>query len=204
MDHILFKISYPAECHAQTAIECAIQWHKHLNGCFDQVQTIEIQTHESALRIINKEGPLHNPADRDHCLQYMVAIALIYGDLNPMHYEDTIATNPLIDILRSRMHVTEYPAFSQDYLDPSKRSIANRIRLYYTNGTYSPWISIEYPLGHFKRRAEGVPLLIQKFKQHALSRFDHNKTQKLLDIMTDLPTLCAMKVEDFMALWSIV
>lgn len=160
MENILFKISFPAEFHAQTAVECAMKLHPIVQNSIDTIASIEIETHESAMRIISKTGPLHNYADRDHCLQYMVAVALIFGELTADHYLDTVAADPRIDRLREKMIVTENPQFSKDYLDEDKRSIANSLQLKFNDGEVSDKITIEYPVGHKRRREEGVPLLL--------------------------------------------
>ena len=162
MENVLFKISYPAEFHGQTAVECAIALHPSVRDRIDQVERIELTTQEPAVRIIAKEGPLTNPAARDHCLQYMVAIGLLYGDLKAEHYEDTVACNPAIDALRKKMKVKENAQYSADYYDPAKRSIANAVQIFFADGTHSNRIEIEYPVGHRRRRQEGAPLLFAK------------------------------------------
>ncbi len=164
MENVLFKLSYPAEFHAQTAVECAVELHPLVKSRFDDIARIELVTHESAIRIISKQGALHNPADRDHCLQYMVAIGLLFGDLKAQHYENDVAADPRIDVLRGKMHVTENEKFSRDYHDPEKRSIANSIKLVFKDGTASNLITVEYPIGHKRRRDEGIPVLLSKFK----------------------------------------
>ena len=153
MEHVLFKISFPAEFHAQTAVEAAIQLHPRAQGRLGEIARIELTTHESAIRIIDKSGPLHNPADRDHCLQYMAAIGLIFGDLTAAHYEDGVAADPRIDALRAKMVVAEDKSYSRDYLDPDKRSIANAVQVFFTDGSATPKIAVEYPIGH--RRSAG-------------------------------------------------
>ena len=162
MENILFKISYPAEFHAQTAVECAIALHPSVRDRIDMIERIELTTQEPAVRIIAKEGPLTNPAARDHCLQYMVAIGLLYGDLKAEHYEDTVACNPAIDSLRNKMKVKENAQYSADYSDSAKRSIANAVQVFFADGTHSNRIEIEYPVGHRRRRQEGAPLLLEK------------------------------------------
>lgn len=166
MENILFKIAFPAEFHAQTAVEAAFQLHPLIKDKFDLIEKIVISTHESAIRIISKTGDLYNPADRDHCLQYMVAIGLLFGELKADHYEEVIAKDMRIDMLRAKMKVEENKQFTEDYLDPEKRSIANSIQIYFKDGSFTEKVSIEYPLGHQRRRKEGVPLLIQKFKHN--------------------------------------
>jgi 2-methylcitrate dehydratase len=162
MENILFKISFPAEFHAQTAVECAFKLHPDVKNRLDAVERVEMTTHESAIRIIDKQGPLHNPADRDHCLQYMTAIGLIFGELTADHYEDKVARDPRIDALRAKMVVKEEPHYSRDYLDPDKRSIANAVQVFFRDGTSTAKVAVEYPLGHRRRRAEGIPLLLAK------------------------------------------
>ncbi|MEY2880136.1 MAG: hypothetical protein RLZZ15_2516, partial [Verrucomicrobiota bacterium] len=161
MENVLFKISFPAEFHAQTAVECAVQLHPQVRDRLAAIARIELTTHESALRIIDKSGPLNNPADRDHCLQYMTAIGLIFGNLTAEHYEDTTAADPRIDALRAKMIVTEDLTYSRDYLDPEKRSIANAVQVFFRDGTSTPRIEVHFPIGHRRRRKEGNPILRQ-------------------------------------------
>ena len=201
MENVLFKIAFPAEFHAQTAVECAVKLHPLVKKRFDQIETIELITHESAIRIISKQGALHNPADRDHCLQYMVAIGLLFGDLRAEHYEDETANDPRVDTLRTKMRVTENEAFSQDYHDPDKRSIANSIRIHFTDGTHSDLITVEYPIGHLRRRDEGIPILLQKFERNIKTQFDDERAADIIAAMSDTNRLMMMPVVDFMALW---
>ena len=201
MENVLFKLSYPAEFHAQTAVECAVALHPLVKSRFDDIDSIELVTHESAIRIISKQGALHNPADRDHCLQYMVAIGLLFGDLKAEHYEDGVAVDPRIDCLRAKMQVSENERFSREYHDPEKRSIANSIKIVFKDGTESDLISIEYPIGHKRRREEGIPVLLSKFKNNLATRFDAARVEKISKAMDDTNSLCAMKVSDFMGLW---
>lgn len=198
MENILFKIAYPAEFHAQTAVECALALHAKIKDP-SQIRTISIKTHNAAMRIINKTGPLHNPADRDHCLQYMVAVALLKGQLTAEHYEDITASEPAIDALRDKMHVEENTQYSEDYLDPNKRSIANQLIITLNDGSEYTH-ACEYPLGHKRRRAEGIPLMWQKFEKNCeahLSKTTANEITKTLkqDAWLDWP------VPQFMALW---
>jgi len=176
MENILFKISFPAEFHAQTAVECAIKLHPQVAGKLDQVEKVVITTHESAIRIIDKSGPLNNPADRDHCLQYMTAIGLIFGGLTADHYEDKTAKDPRIDALRAKMQVVEEKQYSRDYLDPDKRSIANAVQVFFKGGATTEKVAVEYPIGHRRRRKEGVPLLFTKaggvFKRDIVRAFE--------------------------------
>lgn len=163
MENILFKVSFPAEFHAQTAVECALRLHPQVAGRLDDIARIRIQTQESAVRIISKTGPLHNPADRDHCLQYMTAVGLVFGELTAAHYEDSVAADPRIDALRDKMEIAEEPRYSRDYLDPDKRSIANAVQVFFNDGGETEKIEIEYPLGHRRRREESIPVLRAKF-----------------------------------------
>lgn len=195
MENILFKVSFPAEFHAQTAVEAAFQLHPIQ---LDKIQSIEIETQNAATRIIDKTGPLHNPADRDHCLQYMVAIGLLFGELNADHYEDETAADPRIDKLRALMTVKENSSFSQDYLDPKKRSIANSIQVHFKDGTSSEKILVEYPLGHRMRRDEAVPLLHKKFEENLLTRFPQSKVDDLLTLFQDPDRLDQMPIHHLM------
>jgi 2-methylcitrate dehydratase len=200
MEHVLFKISFPAEFHAQTAVECAMQLHPLVKDRLDDIARITIRTHESAIRIIDKKGPLDNPADRDHCIQYMVAVPMIFGRLTASDYEDGIAADPRIDALRETMTCVEDPAFTRDYLDPDKRSIANGITVEFRDGTRTPEVVVEYPIGHRRRRAEGMPVLIEKFKTNLARRFAAKQQQRILDAALDLPTLAAIPVHEFVDL----
>ncbi|NBQ55849.1 MAG: bifunctional 2-methylcitrate dehydratase/aconitate hydratase [Verrucomicrobia bacterium] len=164
MEHVLFKVSFPAEFHAQTAVEAALKLHGEVKDRLEEIERVEIGTQESAVRIIDKKGPLHNPADRDHCLQYMTAIGLTFGKLTAEHYGEKIAADPRIDRLREKMKVTEVPAFTRDYLDPAKRSIANAVQVFFRNGAATKRIEVEYPLGHRRRRREAEPVLLKKFR----------------------------------------
>ncbi len=201
MENVLFKLSYPAEFHAQTAVECAVKLHPLVKERLNDITKIELVTHESAIRIISKQGALHNPADRDHCLQYMVAIGLLFGDLTAEHYEDKVAADPRIDALRAKMQVTENERFSREYHDPEKRSIANSIQLIFNDGTKSELITIEYPIGHKRRREEGIPVLLSKFKKNLSTQFSADRVEKITQTMSDTNTLAAMKVDEFMAMW---
>lgn len=203
MENVLFKLSFPAEFHAQTAVECAVKLHPEVIARFDEISQIKMITHESAIRIISKQGKLHNPADRDHCLQYMAAVALLHGDLRAEHYEDDYASDPRIDQLRELMHVTENESFSKDYHDPDKRSIANSMQLVFKDGSQSELISIEYPIGHKRRRAEGIPVLNDKFMRNLKTRFSTPQTEKIASAMYDTNSLAAMSVDQFMAIWQV-
>lgn len=198
MDNILFKISFPAEFHAQTAVEAAVALHTSLKNRLHEVAEIIITTHESAKRIIDKKGPLNNPADRDHCLQYMVAVALIKGDLTENDYNDTTAKDSLIDQLREKMQVIENKSYSHDYLDPSKRSIANSIKIVFNNGDELGPIVVEYPLGHRKRREEGAFFLMDKLRKNLSTKFDSEHTQKILELFQDPLKLDDLPVDRFL------
>jgi 2-methylcitrate dehydratase len=198
MEQILFKISFPAEFHAQTAVECAIKLHPLVSERLDQIERVDLTTHQSAIRIIDKSGPLHNPADRDHCLQYMTAIGLIFGDLTADHYEDNVAGDPRIDELRSKMTVREVESYSKDYLDPEKRSIANGVQVFFKDGTMTDKIEVHFPIGHRRRRAEGIPLLQQKAQAAFAAHFGPEKGASLMAILTDRTKLEAMPVHSLM------
>lgn len=203
MENVLFKLSYPAEFHAQTAVECAVALHPQVKARIEDIARIELVTHESAIRIISKQGALHNPADRDHCLQYMVAVALLHGDLRAEHYEDKTASDPRIDQLREKMHVSENQQFSRDYHDPEKRSIANSIKLFFNDGTESKLITVEYPIGHKRRREEGLSVLLAKFKRNLATRYAPARVEAISKAMNDTNSLAALSVVEFMALWQI-
>ncbi|MFC4557826.1 bifunctional 2-methylcitrate dehydratase/aconitate hydratase [Virgibacillus kekensis] len=198
MENILFKISFPAEFHAQTAAECAIKLHPQILDLLDEISKVTIYTHESAVRIIDKKGPLHNPADRDHCLQYITAIGLIFGTITAEHYEDEIAADPRIDNLRDKMEVVEDEQYSTDYLDPSKRSIANAIQIHFENGTATEKIAQEFPLGHKFRREEGIPKLLEKFRNNVETRFPKRHAEKIYGVFDNLEILKKIAVNEFM------
>lgn len=202
MENVLFKISFPAEFHAQTAVECAIQLQPNMKDKLDQIEKIVLTTHESAVRIISKSGELHNPADRDHCLQYMVAVPLLYGDLKADYYEDEFAKDPRIDKLREKMVVEEDKQYSQDYLDPNKRSIANAIQIYFKDGSHTDKVVVEYPIGHRRRREEGVPLLYQKFKNNIETLYTSQKVEKMMALFQDQAALEKMPVNELMDLFA--
>lgn len=201
MEHVLFKISYPAEFHSQTAVECAHILHEQVKDRLDDIERIELTTHEAAIRIISKTGPLHNPADRDHCLQYMVAVPLIHGSLIAEHYEDDVAADPRIQALRDKMVVSEDKQFSIDYHDPEKRSIANAMQIFFKDGSKTERVEIHYPVGHKRRREEGIPLLEEKFEANIRGHFPSAQAQKIIDLCADQKKLEDMKVSDFMAAW---
>ena len=201
IENILFKVAFPAEFHGQTAVEAAILLHPQAAARLEQIERIVIATQESAMRIINKGGPLTNPSDRDHCLQYMTAVALIHGRLRAEDYLDAAALDPRIDALRAVMDVREEPGFSRDYLDPEKRSIANALQIFYKDGSQSEKITVEYPLGHRRRRAEGIPLLEEKFKAALAGRFSQAQAAKILHLCQDQALLESTPVDEFMGLW---
>ena len=203
MENVLFKISFPAEFHAQTAVEAAVSIHPEIIDRLDEIDKIEITTHESAIRIISKVGELNNPADRDHCLQYMVAIGLLKGDLVAEDYEDEVAQDPRIDELRSKMVVTENKKYSEDYLDPEKRSIANKLRVLFKDGSSTQEIEVEYPIGHRRRRNEGIPVLEKKFLSNLKTVFDDDKSEQIYKEFLDFDKLTSMSVVDFQKLLSL-
>ncbi|MEQ5802813.1 bifunctional 2-methylcitrate dehydratase/aconitate hydratase [Halomonas sp. H10-9-1] len=201
MENILFKLSFPAEFHAQTACEAAVTLHPRVKGRLDEIERIVITTHESAIRIISKEGDLANPADRDHCLQYMIAVPLMLGELTAEHYEDDFhASHPELDTLRSKMEVVEEPRYTRDYLDPEKRSIANAIQIFFTDGTATEQVAVEYPIGHRRRRGEGIPVLEAKFRRNLETRFPRSRCEQILALCQDGQRLQATPVHRFMDL----
>ncbi|MBN1239854.1 MAG: bifunctional 2-methylcitrate dehydratase/aconitate hydratase [Gammaproteobacteria bacterium] len=202
MENVLFKVAYPAEFHAQTAVEAALQLYPNVRGRLDEVSEIVIETQEAACRIIDKTGPLANPADRDHCLQYMVAVALLGGRLTAADYEDEAAADPRIDRLRASMRVVENGEFSTDYLDPDKRAIGNAVQVFFRDGSRTDRIRIDYPLGHRRRRDEAVPLLREKFERNVRTRFDAGRAADLAALFEDQAALERMPVEEFMAVWA--
>ncbi len=197
MENILFKIAYPAEFHAQTAVECALQLHPQVKNRLDDIARIEIGTQESAVRIISKTGPLHNPADRDHCLQYMIAVPLIFGELTAAHYEDGIAADPRIDNLRGKMEVHENKRYSEDYLRPDIRSIANSVQVIFCDGTATEKVEVEFPLGHRRRRDEGIPLLEKKFLAALKSRLPESRAEKIFALCQNADAFDATSVPEF-------
>jgi 2-methylcitrate dehydratase len=203
MENVLFKISFPAEFHAQTAVECALELHPEVKDRLDQIEKIEITTHESAIRIIDKKGPLYNPADRDHCIQYMVAIGLIFGELTAAHYEDSVAKDPRIDALREKMTCTENPQYSKDYLDPSKRSIANALQIFFSDGAKTEKMEVQYPIGHRRRRKEGIPLLVEKFKTNLARRLPLKQQKAVLETCLKQAKLERTAVHEFVDMFVI-
>ena len=200
MENILFKISFPAEFHAQTAVEAAVKLHPEIIDRLGEIEKINIITHESAIRIISKEGELNNPADRDHCIQYMTAIGLLKGNLIAEDYEDEVAQDPRIDALRNKMQVEENKDYSKDYLNPEKRSIANELQIFFSDGSSTEKIEVEYPIGHRRRREEGIPVLINKFEENLKTQFSSSRVNKILDICNDQLELENTSVTDFMEL----
>ncbi|GAB6263585.1 bifunctional 2-methylcitrate dehydratase/aconitate hydratase [Photobacterium sp. 53610] len=204
MENVLFKISFPAEFHAQTAVECAVALHHQVKDRLDDIERIEVTTHESAIRIISKSGDLANPADRDHCLQYMIAVPLIHGDLIAEHYEDEFHRgDSRIDVLRSKMEVIEDKRYSAEYLEADKRSIANSIQIFFNDGTSTEKVSVEYPIGHRRRREEGIPVLERKFKRNLQTRFPQGSCDKIFELCSDQAKLEATPVHEFMSLFVI-
>jgi 2-methylcitrate dehydratase len=201
MENVLFKISFPAEFHAQTAVEAALKLHEEVAERLDAIERITIETQEAGVRIIDKTGPLANPADRDHCLQYMVAVPLIFGRLTADDYEDGVALDPRIDALRAKMVVTENRDFSRDYLDADKRAIGNAVQVSYKDGSRSERVAIDYPVGHRRRRAEGIPLLLAKFKDNLATRFGEAQIARIEAAWADQPRLERMPVDEFVGLW---
>lgn len=204
MENILFKISFPAEFHSQTAAEASVQLHPQVKDRLQEIEKIVIHTHESAIRIISKSGPLNNPADRDHCLQYMTAVPLAFGNLVAEDYEDSFhAANPIIDELREKMEIHENPTYSKEYLEPEKRSIANAMQVFFKDGSSTEQVEINYPVGHRRRREEGIPLLEEKFKANLATRFPAKRSAKIFDLCKDQKRLEETSVNDFMDLFVI-
>ncbi|MGM0569245.1 bifunctional 2-methylcitrate dehydratase/aconitate hydratase [Marinobacter sp.] len=199
MENILFKISFPAEFHAQTAAEAAVKLHPQVRDRLDEIDRIELVTHESAIRIISKQGKLANAADRDHCLQYMTAVPLIFGELNADHYEDTFhESHPIIDEIRDKMEVIEDERYTREYLEPDKRSIANAIQVFFKDGTSTERVAVEYPIGHRRRREEGLPLLVEKFRTNLATRFPRQTCEQILQVCDHQRTLEETPVHRFM------
>lgn len=203
MENILFKLSYPAEFHAQTAVEAAVQLHPQVHERLEEIEKIVITTHESAIRIISKTGRLNNPADRDHCLQYMTAIALLKGNLTAEDYEDEAAADPRIDALRDRMVIEENERYSREYHEPDKRSIANAVQVFFKDGHQTARVAVEYPIGHRRRREEGIPQLHRKFEGALATRFPARRRRHIVDLCSDQARLEATPVHEFMDLFVI-
>jgi 2-methylcitrate dehydratase len=201
MENVLFKISYPAEFHAQTAVECAITLHPRVAKRLDDIARIVIETQESGVRIIDKTGPLNNPADRDHCLQYMVAVPLIKGSLAADDYEDAVASDPRIDALRAKMEVKENPDFTRDYLDPAKRSIGNAVEIFFNDGSSTGRVAVEIPIGHRRRRKEGIPLLLKKFETNLHTKISDPRAAEILKLCSHPVQLSNTRVNKFLELF---
>jgi 2-methylcitrate dehydratase len=205
MEHVLFKISYPAEFHSQTAVEASMEARKRLlaiDATSDDIEKITLRTHEACIRIIDKKGPLNNPADRDHCVQYMMAVPLIFGRLTAADYEDDVARDPRIDALRARIECVEDPAFTKDYHDPEKRSIANGVTIHLKDGRKLEEIVIEYPIGHKRRRSDGIPLLQAKFEHNVARRFADKQRKAILEASGDLEQLQRLPVNEYVDLYT--
>ncbi len=203
MENVLFKVSYPAEFHAQTAAECAVTLHEEVKDRLDEIDKITITTHESAIRIIDKEGPLNNPADRDHCIQYITAVGLVHGDITADHYEDEAAADPRIDALRDKMVVIEKEQYTVDYLDPNKRSIANAVQVHYKDGTASELVECEYPLGHRFRREEAIPKVVEKFINNISTHYSQKQQKQIQEVCLNKDVVTNLKVNEFVDLFLI-
>ena len=200
MENILFKISYPAEFHAQTAVEAAMTLHAEVKDRLDDIEKIAIETQEPGVRIIDKTGPLDNPADRDHCIQYMAAVPMIFGRLTAADYEDDVASDPRIDRLRDKMEVVENEQYTKDYFDADKRYIGNAIQVFFSDGSSTDRVAVDYPIGHRARRDEGIPVLKQKFNDSVSAKLKPSQWQALSEVCADRNQLVEMTVDDFMAL----
>jgi 2-methylcitrate dehydratase len=198
MENVLFKISYPAEFHAQTAVECALKLHTQVRGRLDQIERVVIETQEPGMRIIDKTGPLANPADRDHCIQYMTAVPLIFGRLSAADYEDGVAADPRIDALRARMSVRENADFTRAYYQRDQRYIGNAMQVFFRDGTATERVQIDYPVGHRRRRAEGMPLLVEKFRQSVRAHYGPPQAQRIVDSFANPAALDGWRVDELM------
>ena len=199
MENVLFKISYPAEFHAQTAVEAAMTLHPQVASRLSDIERVVIETQEPGVRIIDKVGPLANPADRDHCIQYMVAVPLIFGRLTAEDYEDKVARDPRIDALRARTQVRENPAFTREYYDADKRYIGNAVQVFFRDGSVSPRVQVDYPIGHRKRRTEGMPVLVKKFETSVDAHFGPKQAERIKAMFAAPKSLDAMPVNELMA-----
>ncbi len=199
MENVLFKISFPAEFHAQTAVECAMQLHPQVKAKIDSIERIVIETQEPGVRIIDKTGPLANPADRDHCIQYMVAVPLLFGRLTAADYEDTIANDPRVDALRAKMQVKENETFTKEYYERDKRYIGNAVQVFFKDGSSTPRVAVDFPIGHRKRREEGIPVLVKKFEASVAAHFSAKQAAAITSLFADAARLDAMPVQDFVA-----
>ena len=206
MENVLFKISFPAEFHSQTGVEAAMTIYHQMQAAgktSDDIAKVTIRTHEACIRIIDKKGPLNNPADRDHCIQYMVAVPFIFGRLTARDYEEDIAADPRIDALREKIVCVEDAGYTADYHNPEKRSIANAITVEFTDGTVFEEVAVEYPIGHARRRVEGIPLLIEKYKTNLARIYDADQQKKIIDLCLDYDKLSATPVNEFMDLMAL-
>jgi 2-methylcitrate dehydratase len=203
MENVLFKISFPAEFHSQTAVEAAMTIYGQMQAAGKSaadIKKVTIRTHEACIRIIDKKGPLNNPADRDHCIQYMVAVPMIFGRLTAKDYEDNIAADPRIDALREKIVCVEDTSYTADYHDPEKRSIANAVTVEFNDGSSFEEVAVEYPVGHARRRKEGIPLLIEKFKINLARIYDKKQQDEILALSLDYDKLAATPVSEYMDL----
>lgn len=200
MENVLFKISFPAEFHAQTAVEAAMALHPEVQGRLDSIERVIIETQEPGVRIIDKTGQLANPADRDHCIQYMVAIPLLFGRLTAQDYEDEVAGDPRIDALRARMEVRENPTFTQEYYAADKRYIGNAVQVFFKDGSCTRRVAVDYPIGHRKRRAEGMPVLMKKFESSVAAHFADGQARQIIRRCEDRPQLEQLRVDEFVSL----
>jgi len=200
---VLFKIAYPAAFHAQSGVEAAIRLHPLVKDRLDDIERVEVRCHNSSMVILDKTGPLHNPADRDHCMQYMMAVGMIRGTLTAEDYEDHVAADPRIDALRAKMRLAEHEQYEKDYHDPSRRSNANSIQVYFRDGSSTPLSEVEYPLGHRRRRAEGIPLLMEKFEKNVARVFAPRQRQRILQVCLDQQALEGMAVHEFVDLMAL-
>ena len=203
MENVLFKISFPAEFHAQTAVECAMQLHGAVAGRIDQIEQVVIETQKAGLRIIDKTGPLANYADRDHCIQYMVAVPLIFGRLTADDYNDEVAADPRIDALRAKTVVSENPRFTQDYFDPEKRYIGNSVQVFFKDGSSTEKVSIDFPIGHRRRRGEGIPVLLKKFEAAMRSQLPSHRVKTILNATADPVKLDAIPIHEFLGFFTL-
>jgi 2-methylcitrate dehydratase len=206
MENVLFKISFPAEFHSQTGVEAAMTIYHQMQTTgktSDDIAKVTIRTHEACIRIIDKKGPLNNPADRDHCIQYMVAVPFIFGRLTARDYEEDIAADPRIDALREKIVCVEDPGYTADYHNPEKRSIANAITVEFKDGTVFNEVAVEYPIGHARRRTEGIPLLIEKYKTNLARIYDTDKQKQIIDLCLDYTKLSTTPVNEFMDLMAL-
>lgn len=201
MENVLFKISFPAEFHAQTAVEAAYRLHADVKDRLGEIDRIELNTQEPGVRIIDKTGPLNNFADRDHCLQYMVAVPLVFGELTADHYEDKVAADPRIDALRDKMVVSEDESYSKDYYDADKRYIGNAIQVFFNDGSSTDKVEIHYPVGHRNRREEGLPIMKAKFKKAVEAEFESGQAGNLVSLFEEIDSLQSMSATDFMTAW---